>query len=106
MLTQKTVINNIKEIVAEIRQSGLQLNRVILYGSYAKNTQHEYSDIDIAFVADRFKSIGPVDVQLFVRSLSKRPNLNISPRTYNTKDFNIDRDPFVEEILRTGIEIV
>ncbi len=106
MLTQKTAISKIKEMVEEIRQSGLQLNRVVLYGSYAKNLQHEDSDIDIAFVSDKFKSIGPLDVKLFVRSLSQRPNLNISPRTYNTKDFTPEKDPFVEEILKTGIEIL
>ena len=105
MLTQKTVVTAIKKLSDEIRQSGLQLKRVILYGSYAKNTQHEWSDIDVAFVADEFKNIGFEDVKLFVKQLVKYPELNISPRTYNTKDFTLDKDPFVEEILRTGIEI-
>ena len=106
MLTQKAVIGIIKKIADETRQSGLHLRRVILYGSYAKNTQHEWSDIDIAFVADEFKNIGFEDVKLFVKQLVKYPDLNISPRTYKTKDFTPDKDPFVEEILRTGIEIV
>lgn len=106
MLTQKTVITKIKKLANEIRQSGLHLNRVVLYGSYAKNTQHEWSDIDVAFVSDEFNSIGFEDVKLFVAQLIKYPNLMIQPRTYNTRDFTPERDPFVEEILRTGIEIV
>jgi len=105
MLTQKTVINKIKKLVKEISDSGLHLNRVILYGSYAKNTQHEWSDIDVAFVSDEFKNIGFEDVKLFVKQLVKYPTLCIQPRTYNTKDFTADKDPFVEEILKTGIEI-
>jgi len=105
MLTQKAVIGIIKKLADEIRQSGLHLKRVILYGSYAKNTQHEWSDIDIVFVADEFKNIGFEDVNLFVKHLVKYPNFNISPRTYNTKDFTPERDPFVEEILKNGIEI-
>ncbi len=105
MLTQKTVISTIKKIADDIRLSGIHLNRVILYGSYAKNKQHDWSDIDVAFVADEFTSIGFEDVGLFAAQLIKYPKLDIQPRTYNTKDFSIDRDPFVEEILNTGIEI-
>ena len=105
MLTQKTVISTIKKIADDIRLSGIHLNRVILYGSYAKNKQHDWSDIDVAFVADEFTSIGFEDVGLFAAQLIKYPKLDIQPRTYNTKDFSIDKDPFVEEILNTGIEI-
>ena len=106
MLTQQIVIGIIKKLAEEIRQSGLHLKRVVLYGSYAKNTQHEDSDIDVAFVADEFINIGFEDVKLFVQQLVKYPTINISPRTYNTKDFYSGRDPLVEEILKTGIEIV
>lgn len=105
MLAQKTVINKLKKIVAEIKQSGIHLNRVVLYGSYARNTQHKWSDIDVALVADEFKSDGFEDVGLFAATLIKYPTLNISPRTYNTKDFHPERDPFVEVILKNGIEI-
>jgi predicted nucleotidyltransferase len=105
MLTQKSVINHIKNLSDEIRQSGLHLRKVVLYGSYSRNEQHKWSDIDVAFVADEFIGIGFEDVKLFARMLVERPKLNIQPRTYNTKDFNSDTDPFVEEILKTGIEI-
>src|ERR1022692_2396764 len=105
MLTQKTVINKIRKIAGEIRLSGVHLNRVVLYGSYAVNKQHKWSDIDVAFIADEFIGIGFEDTKLFSQIMIKYPKLNIQPRTYNTKDFTPDRDPFVEEILRTGIEI-
>jgi hypothetical protein len=29
----------------------------------------------------------------------------VQPQTYNTKDFSPDSDPFVKEILKTGIDI-
>ena len=106
MLTQKSVINHLKEMANEIKQSGVHLNKMVLYGSYSRNEQHKWSDIDVAVVADEFTGIGFEDVGLFARTLVKRPKLNIQPRTYNTKNFTADYDPFVEEILRTGIEIV
>ena len=106
MLTQKAAIDIVRQFAKQINDSGIHLKRVILFGSYSRNEQHKWSDIDVAFVADEFIGIGFEDVKLFARSLVNRPNLNISPRTYNTKDFTPDKDPFVEEILKTGIEIV
>ena len=105
MLTQKTVISHLKKLAAEIKGSGIHLKRVVLYGSYSRNEQNEWSDIDVALVADEFVSIGFEDVKLFARMLVNRSELNIQPRTYNTKDLSSDKDPFVEEIMRTGIEI-
>ena len=105
MLTQKSVIGHLQMLANEMKMSGIHLNKVVLFGSYSRNEQHQWSDIDVALVADEFVGIGFEDVKLFARMLVRRSNLNIQPRTYNTLDFNIERDPFVEEILRTGIEI-
>lgn len=105
MLTQRSVISQIKKIAGEIKRSGIHLNKVVLYGSYARNQQHQWSDIDIALVADEFVGIGFEDVKLFSRLLIKYPELNIQPRTYNTNGFSAKKDPFVAEILANGIEI-
>lgn len=105
MLTQKTVIGHLKNLAIEIKESGIHLKKIVLYGSYSRNEQRDWSDIDVALVADEFIGIGFEDVKLFARMLVKRADLNIQPRTYNTNDFNEDTDPFVEEILRTGIVI-
>ena len=74
MRTQKEVIKNLEKLADEIIHSGIQLRKVVLYGSYAKNQQLKWSDIDVAFVADEFKSIGFEDVKLFSKLLIKHPN--------------------------------
>ena len=105
MAAQSTVIKNIEKVVSEIKSSGIHLQKVILFGSYAKNTQHKWSDVDLALVADEFKGIGFYDVGLFSKILIKYPSLLIQPRTYHPAQFTPSKDPFVKEILRTGIEI-
>ena len=105
MFTRKYVIEHLKKIAGEIQSSGLHLDKMVLYGSYSKGKQHKWSDIDVAFIADKFIGIGFEDTKLFSGVMIRYPKLNIQPRTYNTKDFTADKDPFVEEILRTGIEI-
>jgi predicted nucleotidyltransferase len=105
MLTQKSVINHLRELAKEIKHSGVHLRKIVLFGSYSRNEQNQWSDIDVALVADEFTGIGFDDVGFFARTLVKRASLNIQPRTYNTNDFTPEKDPFVEEIMRTGIEI-
>src|SRR3984885_11798168 len=106
MFTQKSVITWLKQFADEMQLSGFHLKKMVLYGSYSRNQQHKWSDIDVAIVADEFKGIGYDDVLLISQQLAKFPKLNsIQPRTYNTKDFTTAKDPFVEEILKTGIEI-
>ena len=107
MVTRESVISNLKIFAGDMKRSGFHLNKMVLYGSYSNNQQNANSDIDVAIVAEEFTGVGFDDVLLISRLLSKRPDLiSVQPRTYNTKDFSADADPFVEEIMRTGIEIV
>ena len=59
MLTQQAAIDTVRNYALEIRNSGVNLKKVILYGSFAKGTQHEWSDIDVALVADEFQESDP-----------------------------------------------
>ncbi|MEP6512887.1 MAG: nucleotidyltransferase domain-containing protein [Parafilimonas sp.] len=79
------------------------LKRAVLFGSYAKNKQTRYSDMDVVLVADEFTGVPSEDAKLFLKALRKHSA--VQPQTYNTQDFFADKDPFVEEILKTGIEI-
>ncbi len=95
MLTQKFVITQIKKLAEEIKQSGIHLNKIILFGSYARNEQHSWSDIDVAIVADEFIGIGFEDVKLFARLLVKRSDLNIqAPHLQYPRFFFMRKDPF------------
>ena len=104
MLTRKTAIERVKQFALEIKNKGLHLRKVILFGSYAANKQHRWSDIDVALVADEFIGVGFEDVQLFSAINIKKPFMLIETRTYPTSYFK-KGDPFIDEIKRTGIEI-
>jgi len=106
MLTRKSAIEKVRRFAKEINDIGVPLKRVVLFGSYSKNTQHQWSDIDVALVSDKFCGIGFFDSDL-IGGIKIQKNFSIiQTRTYNTNDFTPDKDPFVEEIIRTGIEIV
>lgn len=102
MVTQQSAIAMVQEFAREVTTLGINLRRVILFGSVAANRQHEYSDIDVALVADDFSGVGFVDINRFVKALRKY--YVIQPRTFATKDFEAG-DAFTDEIRKTGIEI-
>lgn len=102
-MASRAIINEVKDFANLVNECGIALKRVVLYGSYARNKQTHYSDIDVALVADEFLGVPSEDVKLFLKALRK--HYIVQPQTYNTKDFNAGKDPFVEEILKTGIEI-
>ena len=106
MLTQQAAIEKVYSFVQTVKKSGIQLKLVVLYGSFSRNEQHEDSDIDVALVADKFTGNGFKDFDIFGKTLIQKQFSIIQPRTYKTCNFTPDKDPFVEEILRTGIEIV
>jgi uncharacterized protein len=104
MLTKKSAINRVENFAKEIKLTGIHLRKVILFGSYAKNKQHKWSDIDVALVADEFCGVGFMDIDFFARISIKKPYILIESKTYPTSYFK-KGDPFIDEIKRTGIEI-
>jgi predicted nucleotidyltransferase len=105
MLTRNAAIDAVRNYANEINQAGVHLRKVILFGSFARGTQHEWSDIDVALVADNFTGVSFLDKKLFPYIGIKEPYIRIEALTYPT-DYFQESDPFIEEIKSTGIEII
>jgi len=105
MLTRNAAIETVRNYAHEIQARGINLRTVFLYGSFAKGTQHEWSDIDVALVADEFSGFTFDDKKLFPYIGIKDPYIRIEAKTYPT-DYFQQGDPFIEEITKTGIKII
>ena len=105
MLDRNAVIETVRSYAHDIEAHGVHLRTVILYGSFAKGTQHEWSDIDVALVADEFTGFYPDDHKLFPYIGIKKPYIRIEAVTYPTEYFR-NSDPFIEEIKKDGVVIL
>jgi uncharacterized protein len=104
MVNQSIAIKIVHDYLHEIRALGVSIRKAILFGSFARNQQHEWSDIDVALVADDFIGIAALDKDRF-RLLHLLPKfINIETHTFPTIRFE-KGDPFIEEIKKIGIEI-
>lgn len=86
-----------------LKNSGIHLERVILFGSYAKGLENKWSDIDVALVSRDFSGIGFYDRKMVNPYLLKIDS-RIEPHPFKPEEFNSD-NPFAIEILERGIEI-
>jgi len=80
-----------------VRKS-FDIKRIILFGSYSKNTARKDSDIDVAVVLDRVEEdFLTAESKLF--RLRKQIDSRIEPVLLEASN---DRSGFLEEILKAG----
>ena len=82
--------------------SKYHITQAFLFGSYAKGTFHDDSDIDIAVIVDNVEDI--IDAQIEMMKLRRKIDLRIEPHPIMKNDFD-HNDPLSYEILKYGIII-
>lgn len=106
--------NNVKKINKEIAdivdkyiaivKENYDVVAIILFGSYAKGTEHEDSDIDIAVVTDDIKT-DKFDEEVKLTLLRRKIDSRIEPHIIKVEDYENDETPFVVEVKNTGIKV-
>jgi predicted nucleotidyltransferase len=99
----ETVISIVKNYVDDVRKV-MPVDKVMLYGSYAKGCARNDSDIDICFFLTSFNDMKKHDIVVKLFLFAHKYKLYIEPNVFEVSDL-YDDNPFVKEVLRTGIEI-
>lgn len=102
MSVKDDIMKIIRNFIEDCRKINIDFEKIILFGSYAKNNANNESDIDLALVSKSFTEdsfenallIAPVTVKY----------LKIDAQTFPVSYFQ-KGDPFIQEILKTGIVI-
>jgi len=93
----------IKTYIGVIAKNNIKIEKVYLFGSYARGTALKDSDIDIAIVSKNFFGDRFADRRRVV-PLRRKIDRRLEPMPYTPENFK-ENDPLVVEILRNGIEI-
>ena len=80
------------------------IERVYLFGSYAKGKSTEDSDIDVALIFTNLDDSKRFDIQVQLMLLAAQIDSRIEPHPISHDDF-ASGNPFVAEIKKTGIEV-
>ena len=96
------IMESIRKYIEKISQY-YKIEAIILFGSYAKGTENEDSDIDIAIVSSDFNDIIEDGAKLI--GLTWKIDTRIEPHPISTEDYQKVSNPFVREVVDTGIKV-
>ncbi len=103
--TTKEVKSNIKNYVSYLKKEhGLPINRVYLYGSYAKGKERDWSDVDVCIISPKFKEVDSLSY-LFDKLRRKDVRNLIEPIGFTPEDLKNKYSTLINEIKTTGVEI-
>jgi uncharacterized protein len=98
------VKNTIDRYLRALHKNNIPIKEAILFGSYAKGSQQEWSDIDIALVSNVFVG-NRIDDKDKIRKITLSISSELEVIPFSPGDFN-EQDPLVKEIIKTGIKWV
>ena len=102
-IENKLIMDIIQEYVEKIC-ANYKVEAIILFGSYAKGTNHEDSDIDIAIITDDFEN-DIIDQELNLMRLRRKIDTRIEPHLIRIEDYKKADTPFIQGVIDTGIKV-
>jgi predicted nucleotidyltransferase len=102
MVTRDIAIKTAKSFIMDCQSNGLTFQKVLLFGSAAKDRMHEGSDIDLLLISDQFGTNVFENLKLYSRINIKYPLIETHP--YPTSYYS-EGDDFITEISKDSIEI-
>lgn len=101
-IISREIMKSIEKYIEKISQY-YKIEAIILFGSYAKGTENEDSDIDIAVISSDFKNIIQDGADLI--GFTWKIDTRIEPHPIRTEDYENIATPFVQEVINTGIKV-
>lgn len=100
------VIKTIKKFIRALEHEGISVERVILYGSYAKGKARADSDIDVAVVSKDFGK-DRVEEGMSLFRIAGGIDSRLEPVPFSLKQYENDTwVPLIYEIKKYGVELI
>lgn len=100
MLTRQDILKSVREFVESANEQNITIEKILLFGSYAKGNPHEYSDIDLAVFSKQFTNIHFENNKL-IQFTKRLPQMQL--HLYPLRE--LEEDPFVNEIKKHAVNI-
>lgn len=83
----------------------IPVDKIIIFGSYVKNKQGYWSDLDLCIVSKEFGK-NYYDETVILKQLTSNVDSMIEPHPYNPTDLQDPYDPLASEIRKNGKIVV
>jgi predicted nucleotidyltransferase len=83
--------------------SEIDVEEVILFGSYADGNAKEYSDIDLAIISDWFREKPHIESMQYLSRLAANYNSLVEALPFTVEEYkNLDKRTFLASIVKSG----
>ena len=97
-MDKREIIDIVERFAVKVTEK-YECVEIILFGSYAKGSNHVDSDIDIAVILKDYDNL--MNIQLELMRLRREIDSRIEPHPIKERDFN-ENNPLVSEIKKYG----
>jgi predicted nucleotidyltransferase len=106
-MDRKETLNKVSEYIKILNESGLLIDKAFLFGSAARNEEHEGSDIDVMLVSKRFDDSSDDLAFGMIWRLTRKVDSRIEPFAVGLSRFNNDEvSPLLQIVRKEGIPIL
>ncbi len=104
-MAKREAVKTIRKFIKALKQEGIPVDRVILYGSYAKGKTRPDSDIDVAVISKNFGK-DRVEEGMTLFRIAGKIDPRLEPIPISSDSFENDTwIPLIYEIREKGIEL-
>ena len=97
------IVETVNKYIKIIKRD-VNIEKVILYGSYAKGNYDENSDIDLALILSGYIENDFINMGTFLLDKTFVLKVDLQPLPFSVDEYN-DPKGIMEEIINTGIEL-
>lgn len=102
---QKEIKDKILKYIEILKEDGLDIQEVYLFGSYARGTQNQYSDIDVCVISEEFKNQSDAISYLNQYEFRGQKLIDIEGHGFNKETFYNSYLSLPYQIKREGIKV-
>lgn len=99
-MADRTIVAAIQNYLRYVKQQGIPVSFGVLFGSYAKNTAHQLSDIDSLVVSPRFDGVLSTNEHENLWMYAARTDRRIEPIPVGEKQFETDNNSIIVVVAR------
>ena len=105
-MARKSILNNKPEAILKayrrvLTEAGIVVEDLILFGSYAKGLEKQWSDLDVCVVSPNFGK-DKTEEMILLKKLASPIEPMIEPHPYHPRDLADPWDPLAAEIKKYG----
>lgn len=95
----------IKRYRNRLKEMGIKVNKIILFGSFSKGTAEDGSDIDLIVVSDSFRGMNIRERLEILGVAAAQIFEQIQGLGYTPEELESEEELFLKEVIGSGVEV-